>query len=320
MRKITYVKIANKLDTIFRTNVTKKLAIEANARYQKKVVDKLSPLFQDLLSSYKNKSSIQLQGKVDDIVWMMWWQGEEVMPPLVKACYQQAKKIYGDNVIIISKNNYMKYVDISPKIIEKFSKNQISITNFSDVLRINLLYKNGGLWVDGTVFMTNKIGENLIGTLNFFSVKKNPTRIYNKYISENKWTSYFIASSAKNLVFKVLVEMYNIYFDTYDEVFEYFLIDYLIYFVYKYNISGFKQTIDSLPITNSDIFLLESFMNKPIQIKESLEIDKDTFLNKLSWKKEHQIFYSGQKTYYAALLNGDLLNLLKEPVRQVNDF
>lgn len=114
--------------------------------------------------------------------------------------------------------------------------------------------------------------------------------------------------------------MYNIYFDTYDEVFEYFLIDYLIYFVYKYNISGFKQTIDSLPITNSDIFLLESFMNKPIQIKESLEIDKDTFLNKLSWKKEHQIFYSGQKTYYAALLNGDLLNLLKEPVRQVNDF
>ena len=74
MRKITYVKIANKLDTIFRTNVTKKLAIEANARYQKKVVDKLSPLFQDLLSSYKNKSSIQLQGKVDDIVWMMWWQ------------------------------------------------------------------------------------------------------------------------------------------------------------------------------------------------------------------------------------------------------
>lgn len=172
MRKITYVKIANKLDTIFRTNVTKKLAIEANARYQKKVVDKLSPLFQDLLSSYKNKSSIQLQGKVDDIVWMMWWQGEEVMPPLVKACYQQAKKIYGDNVIIISKNNYMKYVDISPKIIEKFSKNQISITNFSDVLRINLLYKNGGLWVDGTVFMTNKIGENLIGTLNFFQLRK----------------------------------------------------------------------------------------------------------------------------------------------------
>ena len=93
------------------------------------------------MSSYKNKSSIQLQGKVDDIVWMMWWQGEEVMPPLVKACYQQAKKIYGDNVIIISKNNYMKYVDISPKIIEKFSKNQISITHFSDVLRLTYFIK-----------------------------------------------------------------------------------------------------------------------------------------------------------------------------------
>lgn len=310
MKSTLNVKIASKFDAILKLNMTQKFAIWSHFRYQKKVINKLSPLFHDLLSNYKDDLT-QSHGKIGDTVWMMWWQGKEEMPPLINACYQQARKIYGDSVVVISKDNYMKYTNISPTILEKFSKDQLSLTHFSDVLRVNLLYENGGLWADSTIFMTDRIDKKLIGTANFFSVRKKPGRIYNKYITKDRWAVYFMASSAKSSIFKVLVEMYNIYYDTYDEVFEYFLLDYLIYFVYKYDISGFRKMIDDLPVTNSDIFLLESFMNKPTQVDRRIVIEDDTFLNKLSLKKQHQTSYKGKKTFYAMLIDGSISNVLK---------
>lgn len=57
------------------------------------------------------------------------------------------------NIIILNKNNVYKYVD--SEFLNKFASGQIDSTRFSDFLRLYLLIKNGGCWLDASLFIVN---------------------------------------------------------------------------------------------------------------------------------------------------------------------
>ncbi len=89
-------------------------------------------------------------------VWMCWLQGEENAPDLVKKCIQTARDTLKDReLIIITNENYKEYIDFPKYIIEKFESKIIPYTQFSDLIRIALLAKYGGLWLDATVLCTD---------------------------------------------------------------------------------------------------------------------------------------------------------------------
>lgn len=72
-------------------------------------------------------------------IWIFWWQGEEQMPPIVKACYNSVlKHANGHRVVLITKDNYKEYTNIDDNILDKLNKKYISLTVFSDVMRFNL--------------------------------------------------------------------------------------------------------------------------------------------------------------------------------------
>lgn len=78
-------------------------------------------------------------------IWVFWWQGEENMPTIVKACYNSIKKNRGlYKVILLDQKNFYNYVNIPTYILNKLESGKISITHFSDILRFNLLAKYGG--------------------------------------------------------------------------------------------------------------------------------------------------------------------------------
>lgn len=91
------------------------------------------------------------------IIWLFWWQGIDAAPSLVKKCYKSIQDNLGKswNVTLITKENYLEYVSFPEHILEKLSKNLITLTHFSDLLRLELLIKYGGLWLDATVLCTN---------------------------------------------------------------------------------------------------------------------------------------------------------------------
>lgn len=41
--------------------------------------------------------------------------------------------------------------------IRKYEEGKVSLTELTDIMRMNLLYQNGGLWVDTTVLVTEQI-------------------------------------------------------------------------------------------------------------------------------------------------------------------
>ena len=73
-------------------------------------------------------------------IWTCWWQGEEAMPDIVRACYN-AMRLHADNhpVILITEKNYKEYVDMPEYIIRKLKDGTIDLTHFSDILRMMLL-------------------------------------------------------------------------------------------------------------------------------------------------------------------------------------
>jgi mannosyltransferase OCH1-like enzyme len=85
-------------------------------------------------------------------IWVMWWQGVNNAPALVKKCVNILKQKSPDyEVTFLDKDNYHEYVQIPMYITDKFNGGGISIANYSDVIRMALLYQYGGYWIDSTV-------------------------------------------------------------------------------------------------------------------------------------------------------------------------
>ena len=103
----------------------------------------------------------------------MWWQGESNAPPTVKACIHSMRKNSGNHpVIVLDQSNYKKYVALPQYIEKKREKGVISLTHFSDIIRINLLNTYGGLWLDSTIYVNRQISEEVFEK-NFYTVKMN---------------------------------------------------------------------------------------------------------------------------------------------------
>lgn len=101
----------------------------------------------------KDSPSIQPTNKT---IWIFWWQGIEDAPEIVKICYQSVVEHMKEwKVILLTENNYKHYTNIPDFIMEKVSKGTITLTHFSDILRLDLLIRRGGLWLDATVLCTN---------------------------------------------------------------------------------------------------------------------------------------------------------------------
>lgn len=78
-------------------------------------------------------------------IWFMWLQGEGNMPDIVRLCYQSAKKHCAKgNVILLTKENLGKYVNLPSFIIQKHNEGKISTTHLSDIVRFYLLGTYGG--------------------------------------------------------------------------------------------------------------------------------------------------------------------------------
>ncbi len=91
-------------------------------------------------------------------IWLCWLQGQETAPDLVKACFKSVQRYHSDYKIkLLDLNSVQKYVEIPNYLLDKYKYNIINQAHFSDYIRVALLAKYGGTWIDATVFLSNPI-------------------------------------------------------------------------------------------------------------------------------------------------------------------
>lgn len=105
--------------------------------------------------------------KKSNIIWWCWLQGEENAPKICKANLASLKdNIKDKEVIVIDEKNVYKYIELPEYIIDKYKKGIISKAHYCDLVRLQLLIKYGGTWIDSSVYCSgyNKVTKELLNS------------------------------------------------------------------------------------------------------------------------------------------------------------
>ncbi len=131
------------------------------------------------------------EGRIPKIIWVCWLQGFENAPELILNCIKSIKNHSKEYAVkVITNENIKDFVDIPNYIYEKKARGFISNTHFSDILRVFLLSKHGGVWVDATVFLTSDLTKEITSS-SFFC-------LHTKNIMNIKNVNWVMASSEDN--------------------------------------------------------------------------------------------------------------------------
>ena len=120
---------------------------------------KLKKKYKGFISEYQQKEDTKnILHEHVDIVWVCWFQGMEHAPKMVQYCFESLKSnLHDKRIILITEDNYKEYVQFPTYILEKYEKGCFSKTHLSDLLRLELLIKYGGTWIDATVWCSSPI-------------------------------------------------------------------------------------------------------------------------------------------------------------------
>ena len=106
---------------------------------------------------WKSLDAVNFQ-KAENIIWVCWFQGLENAPFIVKQCIASIKRHAGGRkVVVITEQNLADYVTFPSFILRLREKGKISNAHYSDLLRLELLIKYGGIWIDATCYLTDSI-------------------------------------------------------------------------------------------------------------------------------------------------------------------
>lgn len=129
--------------------------LSVNNRILGRLRKKYRPYIEEYLRREKAKAA--KPRKRADHIWILWLDGMENAPELVQTCCRSVRENFPEEKVhILTEENYRDYVVFPDFIQEKIDSGIISKTHMSDLLRLELLIRYGGTWLDATVLCTSR--------------------------------------------------------------------------------------------------------------------------------------------------------------------
>lgn len=206
-------------------------------------------------------------------IFWCWFQGLETAPPLYLSCLNSIKQNCKDyNIIIINESNFQNYTDFPKHILGKYKNNYITKTHFSDLLRLELLTKYGGTWIDASVLIT-KFDERYFNNDLFFFQQNTAGCI---------GSSWFITAEKDSPLLKTTRDLIYEYWRKNHKLYNYFLFHLFL----KMASEKYPQDIKNInPYkSNNPPHLLQSYLTKNYNESVYNEILEKETVHKLSIK------------------------------------
>lgn len=219
-------------------------------------------------------------------IFIYWGQSFKDAPKIVKSCLSSWKKHnLSWDIVELDSTNINDYVDIESAIPELKDK-EFDLTAFSDILRIFLLKKYGGLWCDATTFCNFSLDEWLEKyTQQGFFAFANPA-------PDRLLSSWFLYAEPDNYIVNRWYDETIKYWNTNNKAHDYFWFHYLFGDVYKAD-PRFAHLWDSLLKLPSDEphYLQDNGLFENLNVSTKTHIDdKKTGLYKLTYKYDESWF------------------------------
>ncbi len=200
----------------------------------------------------------------DNPIWTMWWQNTP--PQLIQMCLNSIKRFYPD-AIIINRENFSQYVEIPDHIIDKHKQGIISDAHLSDWIRVSLLERYGGTWIDASCLMLAQIPQ-FIMKQSFF-ILQNPNK---KDVS-----NFFIHAEKNNHLIRTMRIFLEEYWKSENTAIDYLFFHYFFMILCE-NSNTCKQIYQSqVPYLNSNIKYFTYF------IEQNADIDAWNYLSTASF-------------------------------------
>ena len=273
--------------------------------YKKKnkiILERLKNDFDYVIDEFK-EYSFDTEYDENAPVWVSWMQGYDKAPDIVKKCIDSIKASTKHPVYIVTSENLNEYADIPDYISEKYASGIITNAQFSDILRMSLLSKHGGIWIDATVFAPKKLPESIFEG-EFYTCKRKQREC--AYVSQYRWTSFINGGQKGCVVQQAMNRLFSEYWRKKDYLIDYLLVDYFMCLVYE-NIPKAKKLIDELDYNNSKVDDLQEIMNLKFDKNTYDDIisAQDTYFYKLSWRMDFAEKTSdGEQTFFGYFMNG----------------
>lgn len=238
-------------------------------------------------------------------VWCCWWQGVEHMPEIVRMCNDRLRQMIPEGqteLHMLTAENFKDYVELPQYIIDKFEAGKMSITALSDILRVALLAKHGGFWIDATVFISDRFPTEFI-TDDYYAQRMYDPVKWSHEACKGRWCGFLMGGKAENVLFLLLRDAFFEWWRVHDSVIDYVILDYFLLAGYKH-VPSITAQIDNLPDNNRGVFDMYRKLHLPYSEELYQQLTADTNLHKLTYKID--LFKStndGNPTLYAHLLN-----------------
>ena len=261
-----------------------------------KIKEKLARKYKNVLNRI-DREYIEREHLESRKLWVFWWQGMENAPFIVKRCHEELKR-HMDNwdIVLITEHNYKDYVSFPEHILKKLDKGKITLTHFSDLLRLELLIRYGGLWLDATVLCTGSdIPMSIINTSLFVFQSQKPGAD-GKAVKMSSWLIY---AKTNNKILMTTRELLYEYWIKNDEMIDYFLIHKF------FSIAADRYDMESkliFPFDNSIPHLLQLHLFDQYNAQWWEDWKKLTPFHKLSYKFSQEEF-DKKGTFYDMLFN-----------------
>lgn len=227
--------------------------------------------------------AMTLEQRRSDKVWVCWLQGFDKAPELVKMCVASMRKYLIDKeIVLVSYQNYRDYVELPNHIVEKYEKGMIPPALFADLLRLELLIRHGGTWMDASMLCTGSHYPKEIMDCDLFmfqALRKGDPRFYGT-------SNWFITACTNNGPLMVLRDVLLQYWRDYDCTMNYYMFHDFFFEIAKL----FPEEIAAMPRKNRLLPLMLLERNGSIPNKEWLtELKKRCCFHKLNYRLPNMV-------------------------------
>ncbi len=247
----------------------------------------------DIIQKYKNVSLYRPESKMSGKVWSLWWDDSGDLPEVVDVCRQSLERNIGDNeLVILNKNTVWEYITVPQYICERVERGEMSLSHLSDIIRLELLIRYGGTWVDSCLFIMKpiRIGEKLT-----------MTRVHpNESHCEGKWSFGVISTPSHHKLMRFMLDCLLRYWERYDAVVDYLMFDSFMMIAYE-EFEDVRAEIDLFMMTSPDLHKSRYTFNE-IAKKDVFDalVEKNEWLS-LTWRLNYKTHINGEETFYGML-------------------
>ena len=249
-------------------------------KYRNKVlVQWITQHYEEIIKKYQIKCTDTLdKNETSGNIWVFWWNGKKDMPDIIRMCHMSKKRCSsGHKLVLLSEDNLKDYVEFPDYVWELFNNRQLRIQHFADMIRVQLIQKYGGLWLDASVYCTKHIPEEIFEK-EFFSISSIKE---DRFVSECRWTTFVIGGCKDNILCSFLNEFFMEYCKSGKPFIDYYMFDCAIAAAYN-TLPSVRDYIDQLEKTQNSCYWVNEHIEDVFEDYESI-IEKQDFFQKISW-------------------------------------